>query len=92
MSRTILEEALVVAQSQLGVREKPLGSNRGPEVDVYIESVGLAPTGKYAWCAAFVYWCYKRAAEQLQVKNPAAKTGGSLMQWTLASMRHCYRL
>ena len=48
--------ALRYAQSQVGQREQPKGSNRGPMVDKYLASVGLQPG--YAWCQAFVYWCY----------------------------------
>lgn len=39
--------------SQVGVRELT-GKNDGPEVEMYLKSVGL---GKgYAWCSAFVKW------------------------------------
>jgi len=42
-----------IYNSQVGVREKT-GKNDGPEVEMYLKSVGL---GKgYAWCAAFVHW------------------------------------
>lgn len=45
------------------------GQNDGPAIDAYLASTGFtdnkayrAKTGKgYAWCAAFVTWCYKEA-------------------------------
>jgi hypothetical protein len=78
---TLPEKALDIAQRQIGVEEKPRGSNRGPEVDQYIRSVGLDPAGKHAWCMAFVFWCHQEAADILGVINPMLKTAGVLLQW-----------
>ncbi|WP_299187615.1 CHAP domain-containing protein [uncultured Aquimarina sp.] len=47
--------------SQVGVRETG-GSNRGPHVEMYLESVDLGPG--YAWCAAFVSWVYQNTGIQ----------------------------
>jgi hypothetical protein len=86
---TLQQKALEIAISQLGVQEQPKGSNRGPEVDLYIKSVGLDPaSASYAWCAAFVYWCYEKAAESMGRINPLAKTGGVLEQWRLRKEKH----
>ncbi|HET8922563.1 MAG TPA: peptidoglycan-binding domain-containing protein [Candidatus Acidoferrum sp.] len=61
-SSKLLSQALVKADLEVGVREQPLGSNRGPRVDQYLRSVGLDPTqGSFAWCAAFVYFCFNQA-------------------------------
>ena len=61
-SSPLISEALVIASSQIGVKEQPLGSNRGPQVDQYLESVGLNPEeGSFPWCAAFLYWCFDHA-------------------------------
>lgn len=85
---SILDQALTVAQSQIGVQEHPKGSNRGPEVDVYLRSVGLDPThGSYAWCAAFVFWCYAQAAGALGIPNPVIRTAGTLDHWNRAKTR-----
>lgn len=78
---TLQQKALEIAISQLGVQEVPKGSNRGPEVDEYVKSVGLDPKGKYAWCAAFQYWCFQQAGDSMGRQNPMAKTGGVLDQW-----------
>ncbi|KXK57918.1 MAG: putative peptidoglycan binding domain protein [Chlorobi bacterium OLB7] len=74
--------AIAAAKSQLGVLENPLGSNKGPEVNAYLASVGLGPG--YFWCMAFVYWCYQQAAEQLKKNNPLVKTAGVMAHWNAA--------
>jgi len=83
-SSPLLQGALAVAASQVGVMEKPPGSNRGPEVDGYLRGVGLDPRGGFPWCAAFVYFCFQRAASQLGRTNPVVKTGGVLDHWARA--------
>ncbi len=81
-------QALAVAASQIGVLEQPPGSNRGPQVDEYLQSVGIGPkagtASERAWCAAFVHWCYEGAAQSLGVANPVAKVAGVLRHWELA--------
>ena len=72
-------DALQVAKSQLGVTEEK--NNTGPKVTEYLKAVGLH-TG-YSWCAAFVYWCWEQAAENLKVPNPLIKTAGVLNHWNL---------
>lgn len=67
-----------IAGTQLGVHEST-GHNDGPAVEAYLKSVGL---GKgYAWCMAFLYWCFKQASVQLQLKNPVFQTGGVKAEW-----------
>ncbi len=53
--------ALRVALGELaaGVAEVPLGSNRGPQVDLYTRLVG---TLGEPWCEAFESYCRRRAA------------------------------
>src|SRR5689334_590246 len=82
---TLQQAALRIALTQLGVKEQPAGSNRGPEVDGYLLTVGLSPG--YAWCAAFVYWCFHKAALELAIENPLYKTAGALMHWNQAKSR-----
>lgn len=74
-----LKEAVKVAISQLGVMEDPLGSNSGPKVNEYLASTDLGPG--FFWCAAFVYWCFNKAAGNLGRKNPVFKTAGCLAHW-----------
>lgn len=73
------KEAIKVAQSQVGVMEKPAGSNKGPEVNMYLASVDCPP-GNF-WCASFIYWCFEQAAKGLNKKNPLIKTAGCISHW-----------
>jgi peptidoglycan hydrolase-like protein with peptidoglycan-binding domain len=80
-----LDEVIRVAQSQIGKVEQPLGSNRGPEVDLYLQAAGLNPlAGSFPWCAAFLYWCCEKAAANLGRRNPATKTAAVLDLWNRA--------
>lgn len=76
---TLAKKALEIAITQIGVEEIPRNSNSGPEVEIYLKSVGL-PKG-YSWCMAFVYWCTQKAALQLAVNNPLKRTAGVLDQY-----------
>lgn len=71
-------KVVTVAQSQIGNSEQPHGSNRGPEVDLYLASVGINFAA--AWCAAFVYWCHQQAGI-----SGVPKTGGVLDMWNKAA-------
>jgi hypothetical protein len=73
--------ALAAAQGQLGVREQG-GNNTGPEVDQYLAAVGLDPG--YPWCAAFLFYCFRQAAGQLELVNPVPKTASTQRLWTLS--------
>lgn len=76
---SISSVALSIAISQLGQQEQPKGSNTGPMVNKYLASVGLKPG--YAWCQAFVHWCYGEAANLLKIANPIVKTAGVAACW-----------
>jgi hypothetical protein len=91
-SDALLASAVRVAASQVGVREQPEGSNRGPEVDKYAQSVGLNPADANPWCAAFVYFCFNQAAQELSKPNPVIKTGLVLEHWKLAGKQGVPRL
>lgn len=71
---TLTEAALAIAVSYIGVKET--GHNSGPEVDRFLASVGLDPG--FAWCASFVFFCFREAAQQLGLVNPVPRTGGVL--------------
>lgn len=77
----LAQKAWEIARSQIGVKEQPLGSNAGPQVNAYLKSVGLGPG--YFWCAAFVYWCFQQAADQLKVPNTMLRSASSsdLFAW-----------
>lgn len=74
-----LARVLQIAATQVGVREIPKNSNRGPQVDTYLQCAG-AGLG-LSWCCAFVYWCSAEAAEKLGRDNPMVKTAGCLNHW-----------
>lgn len=77
---TLQEAAINVAVAELGVTEVG-GNNRGPRVNQYLASVGLDPG--YSWCASFVFWCFRQAAQQLGIVNPCPRTAGAVRLWTL---------
>lgn len=86
----LLGKALDFAITQVGNMENPLGSNRGPEVDQYLASVDI--NFPAAWCVAFIYFCYNRAANELGIANPMVKTGGVLNLWNRAGQANTRRI
>lgn len=76
---TLAQKTLETAITQIGVEEIPKNSNAGPEVEIYLKSVGL-PKGN-SWCMAFVYWCTQKSSLLLGITNPLKKTGGVLDQF-----------
>ena len=66
-------QALRFARIELGILELPLRSNNGPRVSQYLDSVSC-PVGQ-PWCAAFVYWCFQKAANEICTINPLTYTG-----------------
>ena len=84
----LAKAAIDFAITQIGVREKPIGSNRGTEVDGYLRAVGLNPAGgSFPWCVAFTHFCYKKAAESLGSQNPHIKTALVLDHWNQAGTK-----
>jgi hypothetical protein len=83
---------LDVARSQLHVRESPLGSNRGTEVDEYVRLTGLSPSGQFPWCVCFVFFCFHTAAKKLGRSNPMIKTAGVLDLWGKAGQQGVTRI
>jgi hypothetical protein len=81
---------LEVAAKEIGVMEDPIGSNSGPRVNQYLESVG--DKGGLPWCAAFVYWCFQAAAAALKAPNPATRTAGAVDVWDQAARRGIRRV
>ena len=89
----LVQRTLIVAATQVGVLEEPPGSNRGPQVDQYLVSVGLNPEDdSYPWCAAFVYWTFQQAAAHVGVENPCIRTAGVLDHWNKAGWSGITRL
>ena len=87
-----LGQVLQIASTQekKGVREVPVNSNRGPEVDAYLRCAGVS--SGLAWCCAFVYWCFDEAANASGRANPMFKTAGCLAHWNNAGKRGARRI
>ncbi|MSP02725.1 MAG: CHAP domain-containing protein [Acetobacteraceae bacterium] len=80
------ELAVGEAIARVGVREKPPGSNRGPEVQAYLGSVGVAPGNP--WCMAFVSFCIQEAAKKSGKISTFPRTGGCLDAWNKVKAAH----
>ena len=60
--RGIRADLVATYRSHIGVRELT-GNNDGPQVEAYLRAVNL---GKgFAWCAAFVAYCYLDNGQQI---------------------------
>ena len=67
-SASAFANALVrIAEGEVGVMEASR-NNTGADLQKYKEATWLAP-GAWAWCAAFVCWCYKEALAQNPVQG-----------------------
>jgi lysozyme family protein len=80
---SLAQAVLKVAAGEIGVREQPPGSNRGPRVDQYLSSVAPTLVGA-PWCMAFVYFCFAQAAAAQGVANPAPRTASVWGSWNAA--------
>lgn len=76
------DKALEIALTQIGKKENPLGSNWGEPVKTYLKSVKIGFPA--SWCMAFIYWCFEKAALELNLPNTAIRTGGVLAAWNAA--------
>lgn len=52
------EKILEIARSQIGTRESPANSDNVKYNTVYY---GREVSGKYPWCAVFVWWVFREA-------------------------------
>ena len=75
----IAQAALQFAINEIGIREQPPGSNRGPRVDQYLIASGVQP-GNF-WCMAFVYFCFRGAAAAAGIANPFPRTAHCQTAW-----------
>jgi len=82
--------AFAAAEEARHVREVPVNSNRGPEVEQYQHRAGASPGDP--WCCAFVYWCFDEAVQGLGRVNPMVKTAGCLDHWNRAKSRGATRI
>lgn len=73
----MLKDVIEVARGELGITEKPPGSNRVKYWDEY----GAGWQGQ-PWCVAFLWWCFQHAGEG-SAFFAGAKTAscGTLLRW-----------
>lgn len=68
--------AIDYAIGEIGSGEDPrLGNNKGLDIERYHGVISAKSSGN--WCAAFVSYCYKRAAAELQTTLPFALSAGA---------------
>lgn len=85
MPRAIVE----MARKEIGVTEIN-GTNKGPRVDEYKAATWLSPKRGWPWCAAFICWVVREAAEQAGVnftrsfKRPRTAGAWDFENWSLA--------
>lgn len=65
------------------IKEIPSGSNKGPDVEKYLQSVGLG--AGQPWCQAYVYWALSELAKKMGTTNPAPKGGTVKGHWENSS-------
>lgn len=86
MSSVLALKALEIAESRIGQKENPLGSNWGHPVQDWLARVGVhAPA---AWCMAFGWCCVDDAAKELGVSNPLPCSAGVLHAWQMVDAVH----
>lgn len=78
---TIGEAAMQNAHRYLYLREKT-NRNDAPEIDQFLKYLGLP--SRLSWCAAFVIWNHKEAAEATGQKQPLPKHGRVAKLWEIA--------
>ena len=62
VSGLLAKKLVVLANKEVGVKEVPLYSNRGPRVDQYRAATNLAlGMDGWEWCAAFICWLMREA-------------------------------
>lgn len=85
------EAIVALAREEVGVREIPKNSNRGPRVEEYQRVVGEWAVGGH-WCASFVSAICKWAAEAMQEVTNIPITGGVTRMWRKSKERGllCY--
>ncbi len=72
-----------VARGELGVRERPDGSNTGPEIVGYQRATFLGGTG-WPWCVAFWQWVCQEAGAPFPYRGAGAY---NLLDWARAHGR-----
>lgn len=91
MNPILPERVASIAESKIGLKESPAGSNRGPEIQEFFDADGYDPNGPapgdsgYAWCAAFVDRIVQlaMAGREWTFKRPTTPGAWDLERWSL---------
>lgn len=76
---SLSSQALQESYKYQNLRERT-NKNDHPQIDLFLKYLGLPP--RLPWCAAFTLYCYKDAAETLNVKQPLPKYGRVATLWS----------
>ena len=95
MSAILPERVASIAETKVGLKESPSGSNRGPEIQEFFDADSYDPNGPapgdsgYAWCAAFVCRIVQLAMEgrEWTFKRPTTPGAWAFETWSLAQDR-----
>jgi hypothetical protein len=81
--KTAVDTLIEIAESQIGVYERT--TNSGPEIDKYLECVGLPPG--HPWCAAFTCFAIDLCEQQGHATN-FQFSAGVLAMWNLNKLKY----
>lgn len=92
MSAILPERVASIAESKIGLKESPAGSNKGPEIQEFFNADSYDPNGQapgdsgYAWCAAFVDRIIQlaMAGREWTFNRPTTPGAWDLERWSLA--------
>jgi hypothetical protein len=76
-SSLLAQELVNLATKEIGVKEVPLYSNRGPRVDTYRAATWLALGNGWNWCAAFICWLMREAMAEDSFSFLRPQTAGA---------------
>jgi hypothetical protein len=81
MSKIVPEALASYAESWLGVKETT--SNRGPDIDFFVDVAGGRPSSRHPWCAYFVTFCCD-ALRRMGFELHNVRTGRAVNHWLKA--------
>lgn len=90
--RKLAKAIVEIATKEIGVEEVN-GTNCGPRVDQYKAATWLNPKKGWPWCAAFICWVVREAAEENGVKftktfkRPRTAGAWDMENWSLKQDR-----
>jgi hypothetical protein len=95
MNSILPERVASIAESKIGLKEFPSGSNKGPEIQEFFDADSYDPNGSaagdsgYAWCAAFVCRIVQlaMAGRDWTFSRPTTPGAWAFEKWSLAQDR-----